>query len=131
MSMLRRLYALRWWMISLITIGTILNYLTRATLSVAAPTLTGELGITEKEYGIITSIFQLGIMFQPFAGYVMDVVGLKVGFGVFALAWAVIMMLHAAASSWQILAVLRGLMGFAEGTAQPGGMKAVAEWFPA
>jgi ACS family hexuronate transporter-like MFS transporter len=61
----------------------------------------------------------------------MDVVGLKLGFGIFALAWAVIMMLHAAASSWQILAVLRGLMGFAEGTAQPGGMKAVAEWFPA
>ena len=129
--MLRRLYALRWWMISLITVGTILNYLTRATLSVAAPTLTGELGITEKEYSWITSIFQLGIMFQPFAGYVMDIVGLKLGFGLFALAWAVIMMLHAAASSWQILAVLRGLMGFAEGTAQPGGMKAVAEWFPA
>ena len=129
--LLKKLYALRWWMISLITVGTVLNYLTRATLSVAAPTLTGELGITEKEYSWITGIFQAGIMFQPFAGYVMDVAGLKLGFGFFALAWAVIMMLHAAASSWQILAVLRGLMGFAEGTAQPGGMKAVAEWFPA
>ena len=129
--MLRRLYALRWWMISLITIGTILNYLTRATLSVAAPTLTGELGITEKEYSWITSIFQLGIMCQPFAGWVMDTVGLKTGFGMFALAWAAIMILHSVANSWQILAVLRGLMGFAEGTAQPGGMKAVAEWFPA
>ena len=51
---IRRLYALRWWMISLITIGTILNYLTRATLGVAAPTLTGELGIGEKEYSWIT-----------------------------------------------------------------------------
>jgi ACS family hexuronate transporter-like MFS transporter len=30
-----------------------------------------------------------------------------------------------------MLAALRGLMGFEEGTAQPGGMKAVAEWFPA
>lgn len=118
-------------MISLITIGTILNYLTRASLGVAAPTLTGELGITEKEYGWITSIFQAGIMFQPLAGYVMDVIGLKLGFGLFALAWAVIMALHGAANSWQMLAVLRGLMGFAEGTAQPGGMKAVAEWFPA
>jgi MFS transporter, ACS family, hexuronate transporter len=129
--MIRRLYALRWWMISLVTVGTVLNYLTRATLSVAAPTLTGELGITEKEYSWITSIFQLGIMFQPFAGYVMDVVGLKTGFGMFALAWALIMILHSVANSWQILALLRGLMGFAEGTAQPGGMKAVAEWFPA
>ena len=37
--MIRRLYALRWWMISLITIGTILNYMTRTMLGVAAPTI--------------------------------------------------------------------------------------------
>jgi ACS family hexuronate transporter-like MFS transporter len=129
--MIRRLYALRWWMISLITIGTILNYLTRATLGVAAPTLSGELGITESEYSWITSIFQIGIMMQPFAGYVLDLVGLKLGFGLFALAWAGLMMLQGFATSWQMLAGLRGLMGVAEGTAQPGGMKAVAEWFPA
>ena len=118
-------------MISLITIGTILNYLTRATLGVAAPTLTGELGIAEKEYSWITGVFQIGIMLQPIAGYVMDVIGLKLGFGLFAIAWAVITMLHGAAINWQMLAGLRGLMGFAEGSAQPGGMKAVAEWFPA
>lgn len=118
-------------MISLITAGTILNYLTRATLGVAAPTLTGELGIGEQEYSWITGVFQLGIMCQPFAGYVLDAIGLKLGFGLFALAWAVIMMLHGAATSWPMLAGLRGLMGFAEGSAQPGGMKAVAEWFPA
>ncbi|MEO8063628.1 MAG: MFS transporter [Pseudomonadota bacterium] len=129
--MIRRLIGLRWWMISLITIGTILNYLTRATLGVAAPTLTGELGIGEQEYSWITGVFQLGIMCQPFAGYVLDAIGLKLGFGLFALVWAVVMMLHGAATSWPMLAGLRGLMGFAEGSAQPGGMKAVAEWFPA
>jgi ACS family hexuronate transporter-like MFS transporter len=131
MPLFRRVYALRWWMISLITIGTILNYLTRAMLGVAAPTLTHELGIGEQEYSWITGVFQVGILFQPVAGYVMDSIGLKLGFGLFALAWATIMALHGAASSWQMLAVLRGLMGFAEGSAQPGGMKAVAEWFPA
>ena len=127
----RRLYALRWWMISLITIGTILNYLTRAMLGVAAPTLTGDLGIGEKEYSWITGFFQIGIMLQPIAGYVMDLIGLKLGFGLFAIAWALITMLHGVATNWQMLAALRGLMGFAEGSAQPGGMKAVAEWFPA
>ena len=30
---------LRWWIIGLVTLGTILNYLARSTLSVAAPTL--------------------------------------------------------------------------------------------
>ena len=98
--MLRRLYALRWWMIGLITIGTILNYMTRTTLGYAAPTLMGELGITEKEYSWITGFFQAGIMMQPLAGYVMDLIGLKLGFGLFALAWSGLMMLHGAANSW-------------------------------
>lgn len=129
--MLRRLYALRWWMIGLITIGTILNYLTRTTLGNAASTLMTDLGISEREYSWVTGFFQAGIMLQPLAGYMMDVVGLKLGFGLFALAWSVLMMLHGAANSWPMLAALRGLMGFAEGTAQPGGMKAVADWFPA
>jgi ACS family hexuronate transporter-like MFS transporter len=61
----------------------------------------------------------------------MDLIGLKLGFGLFALAWALIMMLHGAAANWPMLAALRGFMGMAEGSAQPGGMKAVAEWFPA
>jgi ACS family hexuronate transporter-like MFS transporter len=91
----------------------------------------GDFGITEKEYSWVTGFFQAGIMLQPVVGYVMDLIGLKLGFGLFALAWGAIMMLHGAANSWQMLAGLRGLMGFAEGSAQPGGMKTVAEWFPA
>ena len=131
MPLIRKLWGLRWWMISLITIGTVFNYLTRGLLGVAAFTLMGDLGITEKEYSWVNIAFQIGIMMQLVAGYVMDMVGLKLGFGLFALAWAVITMLHGAATNWQMLAGLRGLMGFAEGSAQPGGLKAVAEWFPA
>jgi ACS family hexuronate transporter-like MFS transporter len=129
--MIQRLWGLRWWMMSLLTLGTIFNYLTRGLLGVAALTLMVDLGITEKEYSWVNIAFQIGIMMQLIAGYVMDMVGLKLGFGLFALAWALITILHGAATNWQILAGLRGLMGFAEGSAQPGGMKAVAEWFPA
>jgi ACS family hexuronate transporter-like MFS transporter len=124
------LYAMRWRMIALITIGTTINYLTRAILGAVAPTLETELGITAREFSWINMAFQIGLLFQLVAGYVMDVIGLKLGFGLFALAWAVLTMLHGAANSWQMLAGLRSLMGFAEGSAQPGGMKAVAEWFP-
>ena len=122
---------LRWWIIAVVMIGTSLNYLTRSTLGVAAPTVLADLNIGTREYGLITAAFQLGIMLQPIAGYIMDLVGLKLGFGLFAIAWASLTMLHGLAFNWQILAALRGLMGFAEGSAQPGGMKAVAEWFPA
>ncbi|WP_040309837.1 MFS transporter [Asticcacaulis biprosthecium] len=121
----------RWGIIALLTVGTILNYLTRSTLSVAAPTLMTTMNMSEKDYGFITGVFQFGIMLQPIAGFVLDVVKLKMGMFLFALAWGVITMLHALAGNWQTLAWLRGFQGFAEGTAQPGGLKVVSEWFPA
>lgn len=120
----------RWGIIALLTVGTILNYLTRSTLSVAAPTLMSSMHMSEKDYGFITGVFQFGIMLQPIAGYILDVVRLKMGMFLFALAWGLITMAHALAGNWQSLAFLRGLQGFAEGTAQPGGLKVVSEWFP-
>ncbi len=123
--------AVRWWMIGLVLAGSALNFLTRSTLSVAAPTILAELHISEREYSWITGAFQGTIMLQPAVGYVLDVVGLKTGVAVFALAWSLICMAHGLATNWQSLAIFRGLLGFAEGSANPAGMKAVAEWFPA
>jgi ACS family hexuronate transporter-like MFS transporter len=122
---------LRWWIIALLMLGGMINYLTRSTLGVAASTLIADLGITTKQYSWIVATFQGAIMFQPIAGYVLDVVGLKVGFALFALAWSLISMAHGLATNWQSFAVLRGLLGFAEGSANPAGMKATSEWFPA
>lgn len=118
-------------MIGLIMLGSILNYLTRSTLAVAAPVLLNDLHITEKQYSWITGAFQGAIMLQPICGYVLDVIGLKHGLAMFVVAWSLINMSHALAHSWQAFAGLRGLMGFAEGSANPAGMKATAQWFPA
>jgi ACS family hexuronate transporter-like MFS transporter len=122
---------LRWTMIALVMLGAIINYLTRSTLAVSAPTLLADLGISSKEYSYITAAFQGTIMLQPLCGYVLDVIGLKYGFAIFATAWSVICMAHGLATNWQMLALLRGLLGLAEGSANPAGMKAVSEWFPA
>jgi ACS family hexuronate transporter-like MFS transporter len=70
-------------------------------------------------------------MFQPLCGYVMDVLGLRIGLAIFATAWSLINMTHGLAHNWQVLAGLRALLGFAEGSANPAGMKATALWFPA
>ena len=118
-------------MMILLMLGSIVNYLARSALSVAAPTLTTNLGITEREYSWIVGAFQGAIMCQPVAGYVLDVVGLKAGFAIFAVAWSLISMAHGLAHNWQTFAGLRALLGFAEGCANPAGMKATAEWFPA
>lgn len=126
-----KIKGLRWWMISLIMLGAVINYLTRSTLAVAAPTLLTELNIGTKEYSYITAAFQGAIMLQPLCGYILDVIGLKYGFAMFAAAWSMICMAHGMATNWQTLAALRALLGLAEGSANPAGMKAVSEWFPA
>jgi ACS family hexuronate transporter-like MFS transporter len=118
-------------MMGLLMLGSIINYLTRATLAVAAPSVLEDLDITTQQYSWILSAFQFAIMLQPLCGYVMDSVGLKIGFAIFAIAWSFISMAHGLAGSWQTLFGLRALLGFAEGSANPAGMKATSEWFPA
>src|SRR6185369_5904227 len=110
---------------------SIINYLTRSTLAVAAPTVLKDLDISTQQYSWILSAFQFAIMLQPLCGYVMDSVGLKLGFAIFATVWSFISMAHGVAGSWQTLFGLRALLGFAEGSANPAGMKATSEWFPA
>ena len=128
---LPKIKGLRWWIIGLLMLGSIVNYLTRSTLAVAAPTLLKELHISEHEYSYILNAFQGAIMLQPFCGYVLDVVGLKFGLAIFAISWSIIAMAHGLAHNWRTFAWLRGLLGLAEGSANPAGMKATAEWFPA
>jgi ACS family hexuronate transporter-like MFS transporter len=128
---MRRVLGLRWLTIGLIMLGALVNFLSRQTLSIAAPTVISSLHITTQQYGWITSAFQGGIMLQPVVGYIIDILGVKSGFALFALLWSVICMAHGLAGSWQMLASLRGLLGFAEGAFSPGGLKVVSEWFPA
>jgi MFS transporter, ACS family, hexuronate transporter len=122
---------LRWWIIGLLMLGSIVNYLTRSSLGVAAPQLKQDLGISEQQYSWILDCFQGTIMLQPVCGYVLDAIGLKIGFAIFAIAWSIISMAHGLGRNWQTFAGLRGLLGFTEGCANPAGMKATAEWFPA
>ncbi|MFB2863395.1 MFS transporter [Aeromonas sp. MdU4] len=123
---------LRWYIIALVCLGTIVNYLSRSSLSIAAPQVMSDLNFTEKEYSWIVSAFQICYTIaQPIAGYIIDMIGLKVGFFIFAIAWSLFNMAHAFAGGWVSLAFLRGGMGLTEAAAIPAGMKASAEWFPA
>ncbi len=124
-------WGVRWWMIGVVMLGGVINYLTRSTLAVAAPTLLQDLHISTQEYSWIVGAFQIAIMFQPICGYVLDVLGLRLGMALFATVWSFVSMAHGLATNWPTLAALRGLLGFAEGSANPAGMKATAEWFPA
>lgn len=128
---MRRFPYVRWTIIGLFVGAMVINYLTRSILGVAAPAIMAEQHISSAQYSWITGAFQLGIMFQPVAGYLLDLIGLKIGFTLFVAVWSLITMGHGLATGWLGFAGLRGALGLVEGSAQPAGMKLVAEWFPA
>ncbi|MFX1675144.1 MFS transporter [Paraburkholderia sp. A2WS-5] len=113
-------------------IGTVFNYLARSSLSVAAPTLTETLHMSTQQYAYVVTAFQACYaLSQPIAGFVLDSVGVKIGFAIFAFGWAIANMLHGLAASWPALAFFRGLLGASEAAIFPAGMKAISQWFPA
>lgn len=98
---MRKIKGLRWYMIGLVTIGTVLGYLTRNAIAVAAPTLEDTLHITTQQYSYIVAAYSACYtVMQPVAGYVLDVLGTKVGYAMFAILWAVFCMGTALANSW-------------------------------
>jgi ACS family hexuronate transporter-like MFS transporter len=121
----------RWTIIGLFVAAMVINYLARSVLGVAAPTILAEQHISSSQYSWVTGAFQVGVMFQPLCGFMLDRVGLKLGFSLFVGLWSLLTIGHAFASGWMGFAGLRGALGLVEGSAQPAGMKVVSEWFPA
>ncbi|RMB55546.1 ACS family hexuronate transporter-like MFS transporter [Sphingomonas sp. PP-CE-3A-406] len=128
---MKRFPYIRWTIIAVFVGAMVINYLTRSILGVAAPAIMTEQHISSEQYSWITGAFQFGIMFQPVAGYLLDLIGLKIGFMLFVSIWSLITLGHGFATGWMGFAGLRGALGLVEGSAQPAGMKLVAEWFPA
>ncbi|TBL48196.1 MFS transporter [Obesumbacterium proteus] len=127
----RKIKNLRWWMLALFLLGVTVNYITRNSLGILAPELKTSLGMTTEQYSWIVGAFQIAYtVFQPLCGWLIDVIGLKIGFLICAGIWALMCMLHAGAGSWMQLAILRFFMGGAEAAATPANAKTIGEWFP-
>ncbi|MCS2172187.1 MFS transporter [Scandinavium sp. TWS1a] len=122
---------LRWWVLVLFLLGVTVNYITRNSLGILAPELEKELGINSAQYSYIVGAFQLAYtIFQPLCGWLIDVIGLKLGFMICATLWAIACIAHAGAGSWLHMAMLRFGMGASEAAATPANAKTIGEWFP-
>ncbi|MBI0006576.1 MFS transporter [Gilliamella sp. W8126] len=129
---MRKIPKFRWCMILLVCAITIINYLDRTALGVAAPTILETTGITKEQYSWIVSAFQLAYTIgQPIMGFFIDTIGLRLGFAICAVIWGLATMGHALTGTWQGLAFMRGVMGFSEASAIPAGIKTASIWFPA
>lgn len=128
---LRIIKNLRWWMLGMFLLGVTVNYITRNSLGILAPELKNTLNMSTEQYSWVVAAFQLAYtLFQPVCGWLIDIIGLKMGFLICAIIWSVTCLLHAGAGSWLHLALLRFVMGASEAAATPANAKAIGEWFP-
>jgi ACS family hexuronate transporter-like MFS transporter len=121
----------RWVIIGMICMLTVINYIDRQTLSVLAPTIREAFGMTNVSYSRVVTTFLLGYtLSQAISGRLLDRIGTRAGFMLFVGIWTVASMLHSIAGSVIQLASFRFLLGVGEAGNWPGAAKAVAEWFP-
>jgi ACS family hexuronate transporter-like MFS transporter len=122
---------LRWWIISLIFLATLINYIDRLTISVLAPVITRDLGLSNTEFGGVVTWFLLAYTIsQSVSGKLYDRVGTRLGFTFSIITWSAAAAAHAFARGLTSLSALRFVLGFGEAGNWPGAAKAVAEWFP-
>src|SRR5262249_28175714 len=122
---------LRWYIAVMLCLASTLNYLDRQTLSVLADTIQKELHLSTIDYSRITFSFLISYaVMYAVSGKLIDVVGRRRGFILFASGWSVANMLHGLANTGLQLRLCRFLLGAAEPANFPAGVKAVSEWFP-
>lgn len=122
---------LRWTILALLCLSTVINYIDRQALSVLLPSLRKDLGITSAQYGSVTTLFLIAYTVgQVAGGMVIDRLGTRLGFVLSIAAWSVAAAAHAFARGVVSLSVFRVLLGLGEAGNWPAGGKAIAEWFP-
>ena len=126
-----KMSGLRWLIIGLVFFITVINYIDRQTISVLAPVITKELGLSNTEFGAISTWFLVAYtLSQGVSGKVFDRFGTKIGFAISVVVWSVAAMLHAFATGLASLSAFRFLLGVGEAGNFPGAAKVAAEWFP-
>lgn len=121
----------RWVICGLLFFAMVVNYVDRQTLGVLKPTLEAEFGWSETQYADIIFWFQTAYALSYLLfGRFVDKVGARLGFGIAFAIWQVAHIFHAAARGQVGFIIARMALGIGEGGGFPGGIKAVAEWFP-
>ena len=122
--------AKRWWLAGLLILAMMFCYAQRGALSIAAPAMIRELGLTTAVMGILLSAFSWTYSFlQVPAGYLVDRYGVRRPYawlyGVSSLATAATGMVTGLVS----LMAARMAVGVGQAGAFPASLRAVSNWF--
>jgi len=132
-----KMKGLRWWVIALIALATVINYIDRQALVVLWPSISEDLypdkSMTERKeiYALISVIFMFSYAFgQSIFGKIFDKVGTRIGFVLSIGFWSISTALHAFAKGVVSFSFFRSMLGISEAGNWPGAAKGNAEWFP-
>jgi ACS family D-galactonate transporter-like MFS transporter len=121
----------RFAMLALIATGTLVNYLDRTVLGIAAPALTRDLGIDAAVMGVVFSAFSWSYAAsQVPGGLFLDRFGTRITYALSVGFWSLFTLLHALAGGLTSLLGLRLALGVSEAPCFPANSRVVATWFP-
>ena len=126
-----KITGLRWLMIGLVFLATVINYIDRQTVSVLKTSISQDLGLSNADYAAVQNSFLLfyGIS-QMVSGRLYDIIGTRLGFVFSIVVWSLAALAHATARTATAFGVFRAALGFGEAGNWPGAAKVVGEWFP-
>ena len=134
---MKKIKGLRWWVIGLIALATIINYIDRQSLNVLWPEMSAELfpektvDARKQMYATISVVFMFSYAFgQAIFGKIFDWIGTRLGFALSIGVWSIATALHAVARGLASFAIFRSILGISEAGNWPGATKGNAEWFP-
>ena len=121
---------LRWWIVSLVFLAAVLNYVDRQALSALAPTIQADLEMDDRDYANVVNVFLLAYTFAYLvSGRLVDRLGTRAGMALFVVWWSVANMLTAGSQGVRSLGATRFLLGLGEAGIWPAASKVVSEWF--
>ncbi|MFX1738934.1 MFS transporter [Paraburkholderia sp. A1RI_3L] len=121
----------RYRILALLAVGTMINYLDRTVLGIAAPQLTKELGIGAALMGLIFSAFSWSyVAAQIPGGLFLDRFGSRVTYYLSMTLWSVFTLLQGFVSGVGALFACRLGLGVTEAPCFPTNSRVVATWFP-
>ncbi len=132
-----KIKGLRWFIIGLIFLATVINYIDRSALSImwgnenVEGSISHSLGLTKDHYSYILNIFMVAYALgQLFSGKLFDKVGTRIGYVISIGVWSLSTLLHSTVRGFLSLAFFRTTLGLSEAGNWPGAVKSNAEWFP-
>ena len=117
--------------LALLTLGTLINYLDRTVISVAAPLMTSELRLDAVTMGIVFSAFSWTYAAAQIpGGILLDRIGVRITYFLSVTIWSVFTLLQGLVTNvWTLIACRMGL-GLAEAPAFPSNSRVLGTWFP-